>query len=108
MGLFVGGFTAAMVTEHLHFLEEFALNLAGILRIGPEKGVIHIALGAVDNALWDMFARSRKVPLWKLIADMTPVCFHVIFCFYPWETYLHLGRARQRYRFPLHHRCADT
>ncbi|GJE99566.1 L-galactonate dehydratase [Phanerochaete sordida] len=40
--------------------------------IGPEKGVIHIALGAVDNALWDMFARSRKKPLWKLVVDMTP------------------------------------
>jgi len=40
--------------------------------IGPEKGVIHIATGAVDNALWDMYARERQKPLWKLIADMTP------------------------------------
>lgn len=44
-----------------------------ISRIGPEKGVIHIALGAVDNALWDMYARARQKPLWKLIVDMTPV-----------------------------------
>ncbi|KAI0697037.1 enolase C-terminal domain-like protein [Cytidiella melzeri] len=40
--------------------------------IGPEKGVIHIALGAVNNALWDMFARSRGKPLWKLVVDMSP------------------------------------
>jgi len=40
--------------------------------IGPEKGVIHLASAAVDNALWDMYARSRKKPLWKLIVDMTP------------------------------------
>lgn len=40
--------------------------------IGPEKGVVHIALGAVDNALWDLFARSRKKPLWKLVVDFTP------------------------------------
>ncbi|PCH39452.1 enolase C-terminal domain-like protein [Wolfiporia cocos MD-104 SS10] len=40
--------------------------------IGPEKGVIHIALGAVDNALWDMYARSRNKPLWKLVVDFTP------------------------------------
>ncbi|TFY70322.1 hypothetical protein EVG20_g2682 [Dentipellis fragilis] len=40
--------------------------------IGPEKGVIHIATGAVDNALWDLFAKSRKKPLWKLIVDMSP------------------------------------
>ncbi|KAG8895211.1 hypothetical protein FRC00_007760, partial [Tulasnella sp. 408] len=40
--------------------------------IGPEKGIIHLATAAVDNALWDMFARFRKKPLWKLISDMTP------------------------------------
>lgn len=42
-------------------------------RIGPEKGVIHIATGAVDNALWDLYAKSRKKPLWKLVVDMSPV-----------------------------------
>jgi len=35
-------------------------------------GVIHLATGAVDNALWDMYAKSRKKPLWELV-DMTPV-----------------------------------
>ncbi|KAL4079475.1 enolase C-terminal domain-like protein [Scleroderma citrinum] len=40
--------------------------------IGPEKGVIHIAAGAVNNALWDMFARAQAKPLWKLVVDMTP------------------------------------
>jgi len=43
--------------------------------IGPEKGVIHIASGAVNNALWDMYARSRKKPLWKLVVDFTPEDF---------------------------------
>lgn len=41
-------------------------------RIGPEKGVIHIATGAVNNALWDMYARARGKPLWKLIVDFSP------------------------------------
>ena len=36
------------------------------------QGVIHIATGAVDNALWDLYARARDKPLWKLIVDMTP------------------------------------
>ncbi|KIY47845.1 enolase C-terminal domain-like protein [Fistulina hepatica ATCC 64428] len=40
--------------------------------IGPEKGVIHIASGAVNNALWDMYARARGKPLWKLVVDMSP------------------------------------
>jgi L-alanine-DL-glutamate epimerase-like enolase superfamily enzyme len=43
-------------------------------RIGPEKGVIHLATGAVDNALWDLYARARQKPLWKLLVDMSPVC----------------------------------
>jgi L-alanine-DL-glutamate epimerase-like enolase superfamily enzyme len=46
-------------------------------RIGPEKGVIHIATGAVVNALWDLFARSRNKPLWKLVVDFTPVSLKV-------------------------------
>ncbi|QRV73138.1 enolase C-terminal domain-like protein [Ceratobasidium sp. AG-Ba] len=38
----------------------------------PEKGVIHLATAAVDNAIWDLYAKSRKKPLWKLIVDMSP------------------------------------
>lgn len=41
-----------------------------------EKGVIHLATAAVGNALWDMYARTRQKPLWKLIADMTPVSYY--------------------------------
>jgi L-fuconate dehydratase len=51
---------------------EFLVGDPQLRWIGPEKGVIHIATGAVDNALWDMYARSRNKPLWKLIVDMTP------------------------------------
>ena len=40
--------------------------------LGPEKGVVHLALAAVTNALWDLWARRQGKPLWRLIADMTP------------------------------------
>jgi L-fuconate dehydratase len=40
--------------------------------IGPEKGVIHLATAAVVNALWDLWAKIEKKPLWKLLSDMTP------------------------------------
>jgi len=40
--------------------------------LGPEKGVIHLALAAIVNAVWDLYARSEGKPLWKLLADMTP------------------------------------
>ena len=40
--------------------------------LGPEKGVMHMAIGAVINAAWDMAARRAGKPLWRLIADMSP------------------------------------
>lgn len=40
--------------------------------IGPDKGAIHLATGAVVNAIWDLWAKSVKKPVWKLVADMTP------------------------------------
>lgn len=40
--------------------------------IGPDKGAIHLATGAVVNAVWDLWAKSEAKPLWQLICDMTP------------------------------------
>ncbi|MDQ0573861.1 L-fuconate dehydratase [Agromyces albus] len=40
--------------------------------LGPEKGVVHLALAAVMNAVWDLAARRAGKPLWRLLADMTP------------------------------------
>ncbi|OZJ05718.1 Mitochondrial enolase superfamily member 1 [Bifiguratus adelaidae] len=40
--------------------------------IGPEKGAIHLATGAVNNAIWDLWAKAEKKPMWKLVADMSP------------------------------------
>src|SRR5580658_260745 len=40
--------------------------------IGPDKGAMHLATGAVVNAVWDLWAKSEDKPLWRLIADMSP------------------------------------
>ncbi|KAA8917528.1 hypothetical protein TRICI_000311 [Trichomonascus ciferrii] len=40
--------------------------------IGPEKGAIHLALGATVNAIWDMWAKQVGKPVWQLVADFTP------------------------------------
>ncbi|MFF4169388.1 enolase C-terminal domain-like protein [Streptomyces sp. NPDC001744] len=40
--------------------------------LGPEKGVMHMAVGAVVNAVWDLAAKRRGLPLWKLLADADP------------------------------------
>ena len=54
--------------------------------IGPEKGAIHMADAALVNAAWDLRAKREEMPLWRLLAGMTP------------------GGARRRRRLPLHHR----
>ena len=63
-------------------LREIAEDMAGFWRrvvgdsqlrwVGPEKGVVHLAAAAVVNAVWDLYAKAERKPLWKLLADMTP------------------------------------
>ncbi|MFM2278740.1 MAG: hypothetical protein RLZZ444_971 [Pseudomonadota bacterium] len=40
--------------------------------IGPDKGAMHLATGAVVNAVWDLLAKQAGKPVWRLVADMTP------------------------------------
>ena len=63
-------------------LEAFTSDMAGFWRhitgdsqlrwVGPDKGVIHLATAAVVNAVWDLWAKVERKPLWRLVADMTP------------------------------------
>ena len=39
--------------------------------VGPDKGVIHLATGAVVNAVWDLWARHEGKPVWQLVNEMT-------------------------------------
>lgn len=49
------------------------LTWDGQLRwLGPEKGVMHMAIGAVVNGAWDLRCRADGLPLWRLLADLTP------------------------------------
>jgi L-fuconate dehydratase len=40
--------------------------------LGPEKGILHMATGALLNAIWDLWARREGKPLWKLLVDLAP------------------------------------
>jgi L-fuconate dehydratase len=63
-------------------VEELVADLGGLWRrlvtdsqlrwLGPEKGVIHLATAAVVNAVWDLYAKLERKPLWKLLADLSP------------------------------------
>ena len=53
----------------------FSRRLTGVSHLrwlGPEKGVMHMATAAVLNAAWDLLAKVRGLPLWRLLAEMTP------------------------------------
>jgi L-fuconate dehydratase len=61
--------------EVLEHLGRFGAELVGdsqLRWLGPEKGVMHMAIGAVLNAAWDLAAKRAGKPLWKLLGDMTP------------------------------------
>jgi L-fuconate dehydratase len=56
----LGGFSAGMIGD------------SQLRWLGPEKGVMHMAIGAVVNAAWDLAAKVAGKPVWRLLADMTP------------------------------------
>ena len=63
------------VDEIVSDLGAFARSLTAdsqLRWLGPEKGVIHMAIGGVINAVWDLAARRAGKPLWRFIAEMSP------------------------------------
>ena len=67
----VGQPLAAIVDDFAGFWRALA-NEPQLRWLGPEKGVIHLALAAIVNAVWDLHAKASRKPVWKLLADMTP------------------------------------
>ena len=73
----------AALANHLvgRNVEELLADMGGVWRelvwdsqlrwLGPEKGVMHMAIGAVVNALWDIKAKRAGLPLWQLLSRMS-------------------------------------
>ena len=61
-------------------IEEVMANFGNVARqmandpalrwLGPHKGVVHLALASISNSCWDLWAKSRGVPLWKLLLSL--------------------------------------
>ena len=63
------------LTDIIYDMGKFWKHMTGdsqLRWIGPEKGVIHMATAAIINAVWDLWAKYEKKPLWKLVCDMSP------------------------------------
>ncbi|MCX8568812.1 L-fuconate dehydratase [Aminobacter sp. MET-1] len=60
------------VTENMGAFWRHVTSDSQLRWIGPDKGAIHLATGAVVNAVWDIWAKMAGKPVWKLVAEMTP------------------------------------
>jgi L-fuconate dehydratase len=74
--------------------------------LGPEKGVMHMAIGAVVNALWDIKAKREGKPLWELLADMSPEELTGLIDFRYLEGVLTESRALELFEAAVPHRAA--
>jgi L-fuconate dehydratase len=66
------GREAEDVLDHLGDVYRELVGDPQLRWLGPEKGVVHMAVAAVVNALWDLRAKRAGVPVWKLLADLEP------------------------------------
>jgi L-fuconate dehydratase len=64
--------TLSSITENLQAFSRQLTDDTQFRWLGPEKGVIHLATGALLNAVWDLYARAEGKPLWQLLSDMEP------------------------------------
>ncbi|HVW77302.1 MAG TPA: L-fuconate dehydratase [Alloacidobacterium sp.] len=67
---FVVGRNLSAITDDLGAFYRQLTSDSQFRWLGPEKGVIHLATGALVNAVWDLYARVQNKPLWKLLAEM--------------------------------------
>src|SRR5258708_175029 len=69
---FVTGRTLRSITEDFVAFSRELTDESQFRWLGPEKGVIHLACGALINAVWDLYAKVEGKPLWRLLADLPP------------------------------------
>jgi len=69
---FLAGRDADEVLGDLGGLSRELVGDSPLRWLGPERGVVHMAIGAVLNACWDMAARRAGKALWRLLAELSP------------------------------------
>ena len=68
----VVGLDLAWIAENMGRFWRHVTSDSQLRWIGPDKGAIHLATGAVVNAVWDLWAKAEGKPVWQLVADMSP------------------------------------
>ena len=72
LGNLVKGLDMDWVAADMGRFWRFITSDSQLRWIGPDKGAIHLATGAVVNAVWDLWAKMQGKPVWQLVADMPP------------------------------------
>jgi L-fuconate dehydratase len=70
LGRFVVGCELQSITQDLRSFSRLLTDETQFRWLGPEKGVIHLACGALLNAVWDLYAKVEGKPLWRLLSEM--------------------------------------
>jgi L-fuconate dehydratase len=70
LGRFVVGCELQSITQDLRAFSRLLTDETQFRWLGPEKGVIHLACGALLNAVWDLYAKVEGKPLWRLLSEM--------------------------------------
>ncbi|HEX5552247.1 MAG TPA: enolase C-terminal domain-like protein [Chitinophagaceae bacterium] len=63
------------IEELMHGFDKVSNQLSNDQRfrwLGPQKGVVQLALASVTNACFDLWAKKRGLPLWKLLTGLSP------------------------------------
>ncbi|MEP6019437.1 MAG: L-fuconate dehydratase [Paracoccaceae bacterium] len=69
---FVVGLDLEWITQDMGRFWRHVTGDSQLRWIGPDKGAIHMAAGAVINAAWDLWAKDAEKPVWLLVSEMTP------------------------------------
>jgi L-fuconate dehydratase len=67
---FIIGCELQSITSDLRAFARLLTDESQFRWLGPEKGVIHLACGALLNAVWDLYAKAEGKPLWRLLSEM--------------------------------------
>lgn len=68
----IAGMTLGEITSDMAGFWRFVTGDSQLRWLGPDKGVTHLATGALINAVWDLWAKAEEKPVWQLVSDMTP------------------------------------
>lgn len=66
------GMTLGEIAGDMAAFWRFVTGDSQLRWLGPDKGVMHLATGALINAVWDLWAKAEGKPVWQLVADMSP------------------------------------